>query len=516
MAGDFAVYNFGVDWNADGDYSDTGESLSGEFKKIVVEYGRDDNLGKAQVGRARVVARDISGSYVLGNLSSVIVNTFGGIFPGRPVKIEAKHGASSYDLWHGKLDDVVAEPAKNIKEATFLCTDGFTQLKKATIGTSIHQSSFSGGTSGMVQLALIQAGWPSGQWIISSNEIDAYPQIFAADGVKALDFIQKIEQSEFGLFLIGNDGLANWEDRHTRLKLVRSTSSNYTLTAGEYTKIEPTGSLKNIVNKVILRAQPKTIAGSLSEIASWHETGATEDAPAIAPGETKTFWMQFRDSDRNPNIAANVQRIEAASGDIVGNSQADAGGITLTANISAISTVFADEVKAQVTNGGVEITHMTTLRVRGKIYTNKTPVKILSEDASSELAYGENEIDVSLPYYQNSQVMQGNADLIVASRKEPIEQYKIELLNRTSSELHQILSRRISDRITLNTTDFNISGDFYIEKIRHEIDKQGRRHRCWWTVNKADSDAYWILDESQLEGDANFPTAFRLPTVVGF
>jgi hypothetical protein len=144
--------------------------------------------------------------------------------------------------------------------------------------------------------------------------------------------------------------------------------------------------------------------------------------------------------------------------------------------------------------------------VIGTPYIELAPVRVKSEDASSQLVYDVREYNMEIPYYQNVDVMQGVADYIVAQKKEVSPSYEVELINNTSSELCQILSRQISDRITLQSVEFNIDDDFFIEKIRHEINPVAKTHKCVWTVGRAADEAFWILGTSQLGAGYIFST----------
>ena len=47
----FDVYYAEVDWNNDGDFSDTNEDITGNVKSIHFSRGKSDELGKAEVGQ---------------------------------------------------------------------------------------------------------------------------------------------------------------------------------------------------------------------------------------------------------------------------------------------------------------------------------------------------------------------------------------------------------------------------------------------------------------------------------
>lgn len=651
-------FNVELDWNGDGDFADVHENISSEVKAITIEYGRDNDLQRAQAGRARIIVRDSNANWFYDNRSSDIVANYGGIYPARTIRVatvsqvsgfftlqsgaqysttaamdkyttraawfipyalfgsgymdaggnkdkrfvaraltvklstnasgggavgpvtftvqamnqsgpdgaiiggqavisgtaltmdltggayltaafaspailEATqnysvvaralscepsfsvrwyaffqagskrygqwqqasaqvdwtsannamaltlHGHPVHDIFTGLTDDVAADAAKNAREATIYCNDGTDQLQRAKIMMALQENKYSGGNSGLINLALDRAGWPATKRAISSAEIDLYPLVHA-DRQAAATFLQDIERSEFGLAYIRNDGYFAWEDRNYRSTWQRCTSSQWTCTENEHRNVRPISPLAGIINTAILRAQPKTKAASLDVIWSLQENAAGSNSPFLGTGATTTYWAKYALSGQAPNIAGEVAALISGT-DFTANAARDGSGADKTVQISTAITIFAGSAKVAVQNLS-DAVYLTKLQVRGKIYRDDPPLEVVSEDTSSQTAYLERHFEVDLPYYSNAATMQAVADAIVAARKNPKAVYEVELINADDTIWEQILARRISDRITLSNSQYNISGDFFIEKIRHEISEAGKVHRCWWTV----------------------------------
>ncbi len=489
-------YRYLVDWDNTGTWGDEAKDISAKVKRCSISYGRNEDMSAAEVGTARIVLADISGDYVPGYASSSIVSAYGGIYPGRTVMIEGSISGCIYTLWRGVLDDCLPDPGKHSKQATLMCVDGFDQLKRTNIRTALAANAYSGGTSGQIVAALDAAAWSVSLREIDSNVTDDYAYVYAEDE-PCLDFLQKLENSEFGRCYMGNDGKVHWEDRQYRLEQARCVSTQYSITEDIYTEIEPTASLKSVKNHIILRGQPKTIAAAMSQIWELTENATNSGSPVIEVSGTVSYLAEYADSNGNKNIAGAVAVL--ASGDYQGaNTPGQSGAYAAagdrTADIGVSTAVYAASAKVQLTNKGSTALYLTMCRLRGKIYTDQAPVAIEIEDTSSELAYKRQSETVELPYYQSVGVMQGIAQHRLAQQKEPTPGFTVTLNNTNADIWAQMMARTISDRVTLQSPAFRISGDYFIEHVEHQITEAGKWHETRWLLSKADQTNYGVWD----------------------
>jgi hypothetical protein len=85
-------YNLYVDWNNDGDYSDSNENLTSYVQSIQWERGRDlaNNLtGDTISGTLQVVLKNTSNLFSSFNTSSAL---YGNILPSRKIKLQMGAG----------------------------------------------------------------------------------------------------------------------------------------------------------------------------------------------------------------------------------------------------------------------------------------------------------------------------------------------------------------------------------------------------------------------------------------
>lgn len=489
------IYTVKVDFNKDGTYLSSYEDITSDIQNIHISYGRDEDMGRAQPAEIRITVADPNGKYIPGNLSSVIVNTYGNIYPGCGVQIDALLSGTTYRLYTATLDDVLPEPDKSRKKASLPCVDGQDYLVRTPISTPLTENAYAGGTSGLINLILNQAGWPAAKRVIATRNLDQYPAFFV-DQTPALDVTQDIEKSEGAFGYIGISGEFNWEDRYTRLMDTRCTSSQWTCTKSKHVKVEPLYSLKSVINDIVITVQPRTKQAS-SIIWELADNASNSNSPIIYPGQTKEYIAEFAASGGQTNIAGDVQVV--ASGYYAGNTQAGGGGSDRTSGYLSVSTtIFAASAKLQVKNIGSSPVYLTQLQVEGRPYVDDAPLRIQQQDSSSQLAYRRSPYpSINLPYYQNVTVAQSWAQYLIATKKEPIPRYKVTLRNADGEIWQQMLARKVSDRIGLQNSDYNISGEFYIEKVTHDITECGKWHETEWIVSRADNQQYWVWDTSR-------------------
>jgi hypothetical protein len=98
-------------------------------------------------------------------------------------------------------------------------------------------------------------------------------------------------------------------------------------------------------------------------------------------------------------------------------------------------------------------------------------------------------------------VGQGAADFFLGKFKNPLAQARrITVLATTAALLTQILTRDISDRITLSETVTGVSDDFFINAVELSVTANGHVMASYTLAMAADpfSALYWMLGTSVL------------------
>lgn len=478
-----ATYETCIDLNSDGDFSDPNEDISGDVRELEWSRGRDNELNKTDTGEAKVTVTDTTGKYIPQNVASALYPNLTG---GRPVRIRATHLGSTYDLFLGSLDDVLPEPHIETQHAFLPCKDGLDRLARDKISMGLQKVKLSGE---LFAEALDRVNWDAVRRSLDTG-IDAYPMVFA-ERQECRRFQDDIALSEFGFYYVDGRGYLCWEDRHHRLKAPHTTSQ-WTCSADKYVNIEPTESLKGIRNVIIIDAQPFALSGSVTDIwtLSENKDNIPADSPLLQPGESYDYWAKFLE------IADSVVP-PVATTDYLGNTAIDGSGVDKTAQLAVSATIFAQSAKITVTNNDAAPVYLTMLKIRGELYVRLERLEIVEDDATSIGNYGEWHLPISLPYYQSSQIIRDTAKHQLATKKDPWSGYRVTLFGDTDEILTQILTRKLSDRITLQNATYGIDDDFHIDKMEHHVREDGY-HECRWTLSRADDQMYWVLGVSAL------------------
>ena len=485
-----ATYEVCVDWNNDNDFSDDYEDITADIRKLTFTRGRSSDLEKADVGKCRITVHDPDGKYIPENTASPL---YGYLLPARPVRVRAVYDSTTYDLFNGFLDDVIPSPKKSKQEAYLPCVDGFDQLVRSKVTMALQENKLSGQ---LFATALDAVGWSATKRALDAGT-DTYPLVHA-ERQTCLDFLQKLEKSEYGFMYVDGRGYLVWEDRHHRLVTSECVNSQWTITGPKHIDLEPTNSLKSVRNKITISAQPKTKAGSLSNLWQLAENkdNPTPDSPLILPGETITYWAIFADANGSANVAGDVVS-PASTTDYLGNDAIDGSGSDRTSDLSVAATIYAGSAKLEVQNTSGTSLYLIMLKIRGKIYEDKGKTIAMASDNTSQTDYLLRELSIDMPYYSSKATLQGLADYQLSIKKDPIPGYVVSLINSNSDILTQILARKLSDRVTLQNNEFNIDDEFYIEAMEHEITRSGTIHKCRWTLTRADDYQYFVWDVSK-------------------
>lgn len=88
------------------------------------------------------------------------------------------------------------------------------------------------------------------------------------------------------------------------------------------------------------------------------------------------------------------------------------------------------------------------------------------------------------------------------SPKPPMRDFTID--NRDTALLTQALSRELVDKITATAARGNISGDYFIDQIRHSVDGRTGGHSTTWLLSKAAGATAAVFDTSTFDSGAVF------------
>lgn len=452
MAATYSVY---VDWNNDGDFSDTGEDVSArtlERTTLTIRYGRDQARALAPIspGEAELELDNRSRDYSPENSSSPLVDN---VLPGRPVYVKATLSAVDYPMFRGHLDDYNVMPNISDRTVRFSCLDPLAKLRGVRVTTELHNSVSTGEAVGIL---LDAAGWDP-----ALRDLDPGSTTipwFWLDDADAFDALLQIADSEGpgSLVTVDSAGAIVFRSRHHRITAPASTTSQATF---RDTGTEPNHSAplvydhgwSGIVNTVTLSVPIRAVSGELSAV--WSSQGQI----SLAEGETIAITAKAS----NPFFGALTP--------VAGTDYTLLSG-TVTVALSATS---GQSTTVSITAaGGAAV--ITGLQVRAYEVSTVTTRVIKAENTTSIGQYGPRSLPSARePVWAHLNDAVAIAELILAQRAERLPTVTITIRGGNDTRLVQQLSRDLSDRITIVDAETGLNSDFHIEQIQHAISDAG-------------------------------------------
>ena len=505
------TYVLAVDWNNDGDFSDTGEDITARTMKVEWKRGNDyasQLVGKAVAGRLTATLNNESADYSTFNTSSPLT---GNLVPGRKVKLTGNDGSTTRTLWTGFLDSIEPLPSVNGANRSILKAIGpLGFLNKFDVSTAMFASKYAGTLIGEV---LDVAGWPADDRDLDTGIVE-FPR-FWCERTKTLKALRLIEETETGLLEEDASGKIVYRDRHARSKDTKSTNSQATYSdasgaALSYSHIKQIDPLKFIFNE--LRAtiplhSGSWILGSASlgiqtELAGddevlWTHPETGSRSPVIAAGTTRTFTATFPNTgSSSTSTAVDFWQNLTATTDYLANDSADGTGTNRTANITVTLTKRAQSMEIALANGHSGSVYITKLQAQGFKVTAKDNVEVSATDSTSQTTYGKRTYPHPGKFVPDSEEAQNWADFHLAAWKDPVPLLQVTMVgNRSTATLTDIMSREISDLVTVtanNDAGLGLSEGFFIEEIHHTLDSQ-LNHRAKFTLSQSSGYAGFFL-----------------------
>ena len=503
-----ASYTVLVDWNNDGDFTDSGDDITSDVLSLSWERGRDyasQLQGRSVAGKLSAVLVNTGGKYSPSNTSSALT---GNILPGRTVKVQAGSGSFPYTFpvafndgvrWQGKLDRILPAPAaEGVKTATLTAfgTLGYLNQFETQLASQTNRR-----TDQAVGDILDDVGWTESD----DRDLDTGKTTisrFWISGKKAIDALRLVEEAEAGFLLESKSGQIAFQNRHHRITQTASTTSQATFSdadgaAHTFVEVDQDDPLGTIVNHVEATARTFDTA-SVAVLWTHPETGSA--SPTLAPGEAKTFEAEFPNPDAaNSAMEVDAWTTPAATTDYLLNSASGGGGTNLTSDITVTQTKAAERMAITLTNSATGSDgYLTKLQARGTAVSTKNPCIVRAIDTTSQGIYGERKYVAKTQFIPTTSEAQDWCEYQVAIFASPTNILTMTIPASTSGNIGQVLGRDISDRVTVTATNdakLGISADFFIESERHQVSEGGQQHVAVWQLSPASGgySQFWVL-----------------------
>ncbi len=464
-----------VDWDNDGSFATSGDDISSYVKSIVTERGKDSDLGEVQVSTAELrvtnTSKNFSPEFATGDY-------YGNLKPGRPIRIQASYGGSTYDVFYGYLTRIVPNPSKSQQDA-YIHAVGQLSRFQTKVTTALLENK----TEAEVIAAIIDAVERPAETI--PNSLDTGEDSYSYSkftGDNGLDALSQITKSCCGRVYDKADGTIVFESRSHRA-LSPHDASVYTLNDDHFSMTYAFGE-RELLNRFTTRAHRRE-ALTLAEV--WRNW----DTPYIESGGTKTI---------NALLAYPALTITtpAATTDYTANDLANGTGTDRTTDISIALTEYAESIGVAVTNTGATGLYLTFVRLRGELLQDTDEGSSTINDTDSQTDYGIREDEFDSALLDDLSDAENRSRYLLARHKDPHAEITVTLKPDDDTKLAAMLARDISDRITVIEPQTAVNADFFIEKVRHTFEPSFMETQ--WTLSAIGVQDF-ILDTSVLDGD---------------
>jgi hypothetical protein len=458
-----ATYDIRIDWNNDGDYSDSGENITSrtlQTQGFTVKVGRDQSrsLSPTSPGESTLLVDNRTRDYSPENAGSPLA---GLLVPARPVREQVTHGGLTYGLYAGFLDEFRLQPDQPAPRVELTALDALARLGTVEIDASVARGVRTGNAIGRV---LDAAGWPedlrdldlgathiSWWWAHQVTAAEAITQLVASEGPPS--FVS-----------VDGDGRIAFRDRHHRL--LRPQSQNVQSAFDDETGSEPAFrgfsyeiGWRDVINGVTVTPEVRIQSNNRETL--W----TNETTILVAHNQFIPYDLTFDD----PCVTITTQiDLNLCRGEFT----------TLTA---ALSRKSGQSVRVTVSNNvplvptGVAILYPGAVQVLGFPLQAATAAPVMRSDATSIMEYGPRSLSVDAPW-ANGNDADAIAKLVLGQRAERLPIVQLQLVAGENggvnhdTRLTHMLARDLSDRVTITEPETGLSAvPFSVESIAHEV-----------------------------------------------
>jgi hypothetical protein len=455
-----AQYRFYIDWNDDGDFSDSNEDVTDYVAgrdSVDFEYGRDGAraLSAIQAGETAFDLYNFDGRFSPDNTGGPL---YGLLVPGRRVKVEATFESITYVVFRGYIDGYEILPGRQERVVRLSVLDLLSKFAATKVSTDLYPSLQTGEAVNILLDAImwegtrdIDSGATTLRWWAEAEDdaLTVMQRIIEAEGPPAVAYV------EGDTFI--------FRDRHHRLIRTDSSTSQATFRAGAPGDAEPHfcepmtynigwKDLANRVETIVEEKLPDT----------HRDIYQTDDFLSLAAGESRLITIDGSE----PFLDAVPPQPIVDYTIITGTATF---GLTRLTGKTTTLTITANT--ACVIQG---------LRVRARPLIVRNSVTIIEDDVGSQDQHGIRTVqDTDFEGISNQHDGRAVARILIGQRSERLPVVSIGVNSGNSTRLTQVLERRISDRIHIIEPDQTfVDHDFYIDRIEQSVDSAGKDHRA--------------------------------------
>lgn len=487
-----ATWQVLVDWNSDGDFSDTGEDISAYVMDAEWQLGMAETFQEvADETRLTLTLRNDDRRFSPEYSSSPY---YGNLVPQRPIRIRSTYDSVTRTHWTGWIESLLPTWNERGEQVCVLVGVGAKQflentevrlplLEDVTADEVIEQVLIN------TQLPpLISSAWLMGMsgksnigvstyfgGITSVSDLETGIEVFPyvgdnwEDGVTGIDAIHSAVAGERGRFFFDREGKAVfWNRRHTQVLYdVEQTFTN-TMQGMDY------GYGTMIANRVEVKVYPRAVSASNTELL-WEL-----EKPLIVPvGEEKTVRARYVSGEGQLLGARDVYFT-------------DATGNLDRLNIFLVAGAKSAEIR--VVNTGTINAALSTLSLYGQTLISYDTESVIINDGASAATYGKRELMIDTILLEDRIVAQSIAEYELGRRKDPQGMVNaLRLMNRNDSYLKTQLYLTIGSVIQVTETQTAHTARYVVMGERHKLSSGQKLLETEWVLEPLASNTNWLM-----------------------
>lgn len=504
MPDQIAQFKFYVDWNRDGDYSDSGDDITAYVMSANWNIGfREPYRSAAGSTKAQLTLKNADKTFSPEYSGGPY---YGNIWSARPLKIDAIYSGGTVTMWTGYTDEIQPSTGTKAgdKTATLTAFGVDELLKRAKVDMDITLDvTTDEAIDTVLENTLIVPATANGPWLAgiagySEAGLTTYAQNSGlttsletgrttfeyvgdtwTEDTPVWDALAELVDAERGKLFINRAGqLVFWNRHH----LISDNTVDESFTNGwqgmDYRYI-PRDTTHNVVQ---VTASPRKLGSSSTE--TLYELG-TDETIEIAPGETKVIRPHLGEQNSDTRVAA----VDVASpNELDGTLHFSKGNATIVTFDVKMVTVLIE-----IQNTGSQKAIIDVLTIKGRKLTQYNSVTVVVNDGEARHALGDEDRTLSM----DLKLVQSEADAYnIASyelfrRKDPRGEVRaVDWISNGTAAVTRALVRQMGDRISISEGQTAHSGEYFIIGEEHQV--RGLSHRWRWNLEPADTNEYWL------------------------
>lgn len=472
-----AEYGLYVDWNGDGDFSDSGENITDDLIDGTITRGFGGPLARVpMVGRATIVLRNLSQAYSPPLDADVV--------PRREMKLEMTYGGTTATLLRGFLDSVVPSFGRyGDRRATLECVDGMSLLDlyegEIALQTGVYADDIIGGVVSAVYTP------PATNYQAGINYFATSAEGWQHEGeeteqIRASQKIEEACKSDWGRFFIAGNGTAIY---YNRWQMPLDETTELTLDDTMLRMMYQKGA-STIYNYVEVTCFPRTV-GQMEEVVG---RISQQDAPQIEANDSRLFVIRFRDpTNAKIRVGGKDCLTPVVATDYVCTDDMGGQGNDVTASVTPSAMFYGDHAEVTLANGLAYPVYVQKLQVRGLAVRAREAVAMVADDATSIAAYQRRKLQIKAPLISDPSEAQLLANYLLEYYKNPLNEVTgLEILaNKNATWMAAVRDLELADRVSVTETQTGLSGFLgHIYKLQHRI-RTKYEHRVVFDLEEA-------------------------------